>query len=87
MGDQFLNLIFPQNNYLSCSVNFKMSAEEVQLPSQSALSALPLATPGAGAGANIGPNLGPTSVHSAHSVQSETPAPTESDETDDLMLR
>ena len=62
-----------------------MSAEEVQLPSQSALSALPLSTPGPGA--NIGPNIGPTSVHSAHSVQSETPAPTESDETDDLMLR
>ena len=56
-----------------------MSAEEVQLPSQSqsALSALQPCSQ------SSLPALTPTPA----SVQSGTPAPTESDETDDLMLR
>jgi len=56
-----------------------MSAEEVQLPSQSqsALSALQPCSQ------SSLPALAPTPA----SVQSGTPAPTESDETDDLMLR
>ena len=56
-----------------------MSAEDVQLPSQSqsALSALQPCSQ------SSLPALAPTPA----SVQSGTPAPTESDETDDLMLR
>ena len=57
-------LVVVTPDILSLSALIKMTSEEVQLPSQSALSA-PAPLP-------------------AHS---QTPAPTESDDADDLMLR